>query len=265
LINVKGNSDTEELLYSISQKNPLGNSPFFKSLLTFENFENSDGLVELYRTVLVDTPVARYFETYFNSELKADQPGREIQRVYNEVEIEIITNMLQKLWLEDFYAYCLKLGGDTAEIMTTLLNFEADRRAITITINSFNSALNEPFKRDDERKSLYCSFGTLYPEATMFSFSKVSNMSQLADALKPYRTFANIYKQSQDGGKSFTDLLYDEEVRLCRLAFDSQSHFACFYAWTKLRKQELRNMKWILDCIFQKRPQKDLNRWIKVF
>jgi hypothetical protein len=66
--------------------------------------------VELYRTVLVDTPVASYYERYFNSELKTDEPGKQIGRVYSEVEVDIITNMLQKLWLEDFYVYTQSLG-----------------------------------------------------------------------------------------------------------------------------------------------------------
>jgi V-type H+-transporting ATPase subunit d len=94
---------------------PLGRSPHLRAVMTFDNLEGSDALVELYRTVLIDTPVAPYFENYFNQELKSDQPSREIQRVYNETEIDIITNMLQKLWLEDFYNYCQKLGGETCE------------------------------------------------------------------------------------------------------------------------------------------------------
>lgn len=54
-------------------------------------------------------------------QVKADQPSREIQRVYNEVEIDIITNMLQKLWLEDFFKFTQALGGATAEVMKELL------------------------------------------------------------------------------------------------------------------------------------------------
>lgn len=151
--------------------------------------------------------------------------------------------------------------------MGELLEFEADRRAISITVNSFKTSLNDPANRDSERKKLYCSFGTLYPEATLFSFSKVSDEQQLALALEPYKVFADLYRASQDGqsGKSFEDLLYEHEVKLMRAAFDGQSHFACFYAWTMLKKQELRNVKWILSCINQQRDQKDFNKWIKTF
>ena len=51
---------------------PLGRSPHLKQVMTFENADSGDGLVELYRTVLIDTPVASYFETYFNSEVRRD-------------------------------------------------------------------------------------------------------------------------------------------------------------------------------------------------
>eukprot|EP00457_Paulinella_chromatophora_P004758 gb/GEZN01004771.1/.p1 GENE.gb/GEZN01004771.1/~~gb/GEZN01004771.1/.p1 ORF type:complete len:405 (-),score=70.25 gb/GEZN01004771.1/:577-1791(-) len=260
---IKG-SDPETLLSKI---HPLGRSPHIKSILTFENQTSSDGLLDLYRTVLVETPVARYFEIYFNSEVKTDGGGggsREIQRVYNEVEIDIVTNMLQKLWLEDFYTYCCSLGGETAIAMKVLLEFEADRRAISITINSFDTPLNEPANRDTDRKALYCNFGTLYPEATLFEFSKVADASQLQVALNKYPVFASIWRQSQDSGRSLNDLLSEYQVRLMLLAFMGQSHFACFYAYLKLKQQEEGNLKWILSCIKQRRPAKDKQRWIKI-
>jgi len=118
----------------LAKCNPMGIFPRLKSILTFEN--TGDGLVELYKTVLVDTPVAPYYEKYFNLEIKSDDPYHQIEQAYNEVEIDIINNMLQKYWLEDFYRYVQELGGTTSEVMMELLEFEADRRAIEITLNS---------------------------------------------------------------------------------------------------------------------------------
>lgn len=259
---IKG-SDRETLLSKI---HPMGRSPHLKAILhMFENGDVTDALVELYRTVLVDTPVAGYYERYFNSELKTDEPGKQIGRVYSEVEVDIITNMLQKLWLEDFYVYTQSLGGETALIMKELLEFEADRRAISITINSFGTSLNDPHNRESERKALFCNFGTLYPETTMNAFTKVGDMSQLAAALQPYPMFRSIFEDAKEGQRSVTDQLYIQEVKLNKLAFDSQSHFACFYAYIKLKRQEERNLKWILSCINQRRPEKDRQRWIGTF
>lgn len=251
---VKG-SNPETLL---AKCHPLGKSPHLKSVLAFENFENDDGLVDLYKTVIVDTPVAPYFEKYFNSQIKMERSPREIQRHYDERDIDIITNMLQKLWLEDFYKYTQTLGGDTAVIMKELLEFEADRRALAITINSFGTELND-------RQDLYCSFGTLYPEATLGKFNNVGDLQSLSQALQPYTVFHNLWQKAQEGGKSFTDLLYQHERNICVRAFESQSHFACFYAYTKLKQQEERNLRWILTCIDQGRDAKAKERWIRIF
>lgn len=58
------------------------------------------------------------------------------------MSIELIRNTLYKTYLEDFYEFTQSLGGTTAEVMKELLQFEADRRSITITINSFNTELS---------------------------------------------------------------------------------------------------------------------------
>jgi len=253
----------------------LGRSPHLRSVLTFEQgnaVEAGDGLLELYRTVLVDTPVAPYFEAYFNSEMSkaggsSDAPQKEIARVYSESEVDVITNMIQRIWLEDFYRWTQRVGGETAVMMKELLEFEADRRAISIIINSFRTVLNEPSNRDSERKKLFCNFGKLYPECTLFKFSQVSDESALASALEPYKQYSDMLRSAQDGsaGKSLEDLFYEHEVRLCRQAFDGQSHMACFYAWVKLKRQEERNLKWILQMIHQKQDAKHMSKWIKIF
>lgn len=75
-----------------------------------------------------------------------------------------------------------ELGGVTGEIMKELLEFEADARAIRITINSFNNPqLNDPAAgREGERQPLYCTFGKLYPEVSRwftFRFSSIFLLS----------------------------------------------------------------------------------------
>jgi V-type H+-transporting ATPase subunit d len=267
----------------ITKCKPLGESPHLKSILTFENFESGDGLVELYRTVLVDTPVAKYFAQYFNKEMTNEQSKREfpreVQRHYDEQDIDIITNMLQKLWLEDFYYYCKGLGGDTAAVMTDLLSFEADKRAINITINSFRNSLNDDINRDTKRQELYCSFGHLYPVATLKEFVRVKNMDVLKEVLQPYQDYSTLWRNAVDAGSgaradeekgagfydAFQDQLFKHEVKLCKEAFERQCHFAGFYAFVKLKQQEERNLQWILNCINMGRGKEDRDRWVKTF
>merc|ERR1712200_13293 len=62
-------------------------------------------------------------------------------------------------YLESFYEYCQSLGGTTADVMCEILAFEADRRALIITINSFGTELSK-----DDRVKLYPTCGRLHPD-----------------------------------------------------------------------------------------------------
>lgn len=124
----------------LSKCHPLG---MFDSIATLAV---ATSMRELYRLVLVDTPLAPYFSGCISSE------------DLDEMNIEIMRNVLYKAYLEDFVAFCSKLGGATATLMGDILAFEADRRAINITLNSIGTELT----RDDRRK-LYPNLGVLYP------------------------------------------------------------------------------------------------------
>jgi V-type H+-transporting ATPase subunit d len=85
---------------------PLG---MFDSIATLAVAQN---MRELYRLVLVDTPLAPYFsDTLSHEDL-------------DEMNIEIMRNTLYKAYLDDFAAFCQSLGSTTAEIMSDLLAFE---------------------------------------------------------------------------------------------------------------------------------------------
>ena len=264
--------DPAELL---AKCDPIGDDPHLKLLMTFENGDaKDDGLVDLYRTVLVETPVARYFASYFNRELSNDTPSGGIGKAYEEEEFEVITERLQKLALEDFYQYTQELGGETAAIMDDVLSWDADSRALHITLGSFGTPLNDANSRDSDRKSLYCNFGHFYPNGTWghqdseTSFSRVSDQEGLATVLERfYPNYYNLWALALDsqGEKKFTTAMDEYEIKKLKHAFDSQSHFASFYAWFKLKQFELRNIKWILSCITQKvTDPRRKNRWLPI-
>lgn len=46
-------------------------------------------------------------------------------------------------------------------------------------------------------------------------------------------------------------ILYEEEVRRCIFTFDQQFHFAIFFAYMRLREQEIRNIMWVSECVAQ--------------
>lgn len=270
---IKGNSDPDTL---IANCHPLGHSPHLRHILVFdkEDFKGQsrdnqeDAMVNLYRTVLVETPVAPYFASYFSSQIKGDNDdaAREVHKAYSEGEIPIITAMIQKRYFEDFYSYCKNLGGETALIMTQLLEFEADRRALSIVSTSLafkNAYLNEQSGRD-LRSELFCSFGKLY----LFkdSFKEVGDKKMLADKLQECsKLYYDLWMESESKNIPFTRVLAGYQAKLMRAAFDSQSHFACFYAFYKLKQQELDNIKYIVNCISMNRGQQDFTRIISTF
>ena len=53
-------------------------------------------------------------------------------------------------------------------------------------------------------------------------------------------------------------------VRSCELAFESQCHIGCFYAYVKLKEQEIRNLVYISECILQRRKDA-IGNFISVF
>lgn len=62
------------------------------------------------------------------------------------------------------------------------------------------------------------------------------------------------------------EIVQTHYVEMLKRAFEQQAHFACFFAFVKLKQQEKKNIFWITECIDQR--QKDaarLNRWIKIF
>lgn len=241
---------------------PLGRFPYMQSVLTYET-GSTGGLSELYSTFLVDSPVARYFEAYFKGG-QGDGRLEEIGQVFQEEPMEVLDLALKKLWLEDFYRFTQNLGGETAAVMKELLEFEADRKAISIMVNSFGTHLNDPPHRDD-RQSLFPSLGKLYPEG-LAQFSNVGDISSLLGALEAYPEYHEILEKSQREDIEVEDLLYKREVELNRLAFDGQGHFGCFWGFTRLKEQEKRNLFWITECIQQGLKDSELiNRWIPAF
>jgi len=203
---------------------------------------------ELYREIIVDTPLAPYFADCVSMEDLSD------------LNAEIIRNTLYKAYMEDFYRFCTTvMGGTTGEIMGEILEFEADRRAINITLNSFGTALTK-----DERAKLYPNIGALVPEG-MYKLSRADDVAMVSAALDGYPLYRRLYSTAADNAdKSLEDAFFEHEVSLCKLAFEQQFHYAIFYAYLKLKEQEIRNIVWIAECISQKQKRR-INNYIPIF
>lgn len=261
---LKGALSGRDINELIEQCHPLGmfKESTMRSIPTFEN--SARGYADLYQTVLVDTPVGPYFALFLQE--SAEHRGGDARNVLEEVEIEIIKSSLIKYWLEDFSHFVEKLGGETAEIMGELLKVRADTNAINITLNSFGTPLNEPAMRTSDRKRLYPAVGHLYPAGTAMLVD-VADEEELGRVLELFPLYAgiwNMHAMGTNGDKSIDDGFYERDVQMLELAFESQMHYGVFYAYVKLKEQEIRNLVWISECILQQ--QKDeINKFVPVF
>eukprot|EP00540_Astrosyne_radiata_P013641 CAMPEP_0116849106 /NCGR_PEP_ID=MMETSP0418-20121206/15383_1 /TAXON_ID=1158023 /ORGANISM="Astrosyne radiata, Strain 13vi08-1A" /LENGTH=388 /DNA_ID=CAMNT_0004480781 /DNA_START=41 /DNA_END=1207 /DNA_ORIENTATION=- len=259
---LKGTLSGRDINELIAQCHPLGmfKESTMRSIPTFDNTPR--GYQDLYQTVLVDTPVGPYFSMFLQ---ESNNNGGEVRNVLEEVEIEIIKSSLIKFWIEDFYQFVEKLGGETARIMGEVLKVRADTNAINITLNSFGTPLNEPSMRISDRKRLYPAVGHLYPAGTAM-LADVSDEDELGRVLELFPQYSTIWNvhSAGSGEKSIDDAFYERDVHVLEIAFESQMHFAVFYAYVKLKEQEIRNLVWIGECILQ--AQKDeINKFVPVF
>ena len=230
--------DTKELL---DRCHPLGWFETMPVLCIATNIE------ELYNSVLIETPLAPYFK------------GSLSHQDLDELNIEIVRNSLYKNYLEDFHNWVNTepelQGTPTAEVMSDLLDFEADRRSINITLNSFGTELSKA-----ERKKLYPKIGKLHPEGNLM-LSKADDVEGVRIAVEGIADYRAIFEQTglgqgANGGlsnmaggsgesRSMEDVFYQKEMEKAKITFTRQFTHAIIYAWLKLKEQVC---KYVTQC-----------------
>jgi len=195
---------------------------------------------ELYNMVLVDTPLGPLFSNCLSISSM------------NEQNVEAIRLKLYREYFDQFYAFCESLGGETADVMQEILEFEADRRAIIITQNSIGTSLIA-----DDREVLYPKIGKL-SKITSKLAAKGTVETTLSDNLQPFETLKHLWDQYKQSQKGIEDIFNEYAAQLHIGNFSIYFNFGVFYSWVQLLDQEVRNIQWIAECIHQnKRDRAD--------
>ena len=237
-----------------SRNEPLGYLKEISGLLKLDYKKIED----LYEDVLIDTEVGVYFSKFLE-EVLAMSDSKNVATINNYLQSlkpEEIKNYLKKIWLEYFYHFCKTLNPNTSEIMEDLLKYEADCQTIQIVYNSL--AYNNQFQ-EEERKKVIPYFGFLYPETTT-QLIKCNSLENLRQILQPFPDYYELVREIPDpkkldefglqsGLKTLDDLMFKESMKRYSIAFEQQFHFACFYAYIKIKEQEIKNIMLLADMI----------------
>ena len=248
---------------------------------------------EIYNTVLCESPLAPYFRGCFSAD---DLDEVHIELIRNHLWKAYLEDFNQHCQNSS------SVNSKTRELMAKILGFEADRRVINIAVNSCGSerlSKQERLKLFPRFGSLWNSGIS----QKLGYVDDVDQIRGLLDAIPTFRGLLNDYltgggksifnnldqassttsyelpKSNMKGSTSFLNTsntvnsneprtleehFFEHEVLLWKEAFDHQFTFAIFYAWSRLKEQEIRNLIWIAECISQGQRQRAYN-YIPIF
>jgi V-type H+-transporting ATPase subunit d len=116
LIKAATSSASVDMQAVVENCHPLGmlEPAVMRSILAYEDL--GEDFLALYRTILVDTPVGKYFTMFLQETVdeKAAMDPDAVRSTFAEIPMTLIENSVKKFYLEDFFRFCKEeVGGET--------------------------------------------------------------------------------------------------------------------------------------------------------
>ena len=256
---LKGGRSLEELMRTAD---PLGYFPELKNIQPIDG----DDYASLYQNLLVDLPVGVYFRKFLNevtagaaTDENVEIDTKFIADCMQDYSLQQIQLRVRKIWLHEFYEFCqTQLYATSQEVMADLLKFESDLMTIQIIANSLSfSGLVNARNKEAERNKYISKIGYLYP-ARIERLDNVSDFKSLIAAVDntPYEAMLNKVRQAdgdrheaESEGQTIDEVMLTEASRKFSEAFENGFHYGCFYAYFKLKLQEIENVCWLADLV----------------